>query len=469
MQTLVEQRPFTGFEQTLAEIQALPEMPTVPVIPGVIDVAAMPGDAERTRQARRDLQTQLVGDIALSETVIITEKPIKNLREALLWASRGDREGRNNVDENVRSDAFERLFKAGNVISVPLSVDGGGNIFQHGQRMDDVHRNSYHMASDHHIIKPRTIAEANNGARIKHAYHEGILDTHVMVVFSMCAEGVSDQELDEMNFFSLTKSMAVQATTVGDKGLFMESAFVAGVKNDQSERHDRKVIEEAGSLFGIDYKDKTDAQIIDRPVFIPKEFMPNGVVDIVKLLDRIKGDTFFGQDVPVQDYVEFKKFCAGRTASFEDDIQAISGQLISEIDHLKTAALASRRLGKLVEEKMVLRAEKDLTIDARIFGAKSARHIEAAREFRAHGYYEQANRQTQLAQQTAKSGSCPSAPEATLDAQSGLKLNEASSESSAGTDQFGSLTFKCQVGHVNTRPRGKLIPCCSTCGISVKC
>lgn len=36
-------------------------------------------------------------------------------------------------------------------------------------------------------------------------------------------------------------------------------------------------------------------------------------------------------------------------------------------------------------------------------------------------------------------------------------------------DKFGSLTFKCQKGHENTRPRNKLIERCKTCGISVKC
>lgn len=36
-------------------------------------------------------------------------------------------------------------------------------------------------------------------------------------------------------------------------------------------------------------------------------------------------------------------------------------------------------------------------------------------------------------------------------------------------DKFGSLTFKCQKGHENTRPRNKLIPKCKVCGIDVSC
>ncbi len=39
----------------------------------------------------------------------------------------------------------------------------------------------------------------------------------------------------------------------------------------------------------------------------------------------------------------------------------------------------------------------------------------------------------------------------------------------SGSDRYGSLKFKCQNGHENERPRNKLINCCKTCGVSVKC
>lgn len=38
-----------------------------------------------------------------------------------------------------------------------------------------------------------------------------------------------------------------------------------------------------------------------------------------------------------------------------------------------------------------------------------------------------------------------------------------------GEDKYGSLTFKCQKGHTNTRPRNLLIDKCKTCGINVRC
>lgn len=47
--------------------------------------------------------------------------------------------------------------------------------------------------------------------------------------------------------------------------------------------------------------------------------------------------------------------------------------------------------------------------------------------------------------------------------------NKTSIESLGPSDQFGPLTFECPKGHRNTRPKGKLIDCCKTCGTSVKC
>jgi hypothetical protein len=40
---------------------------------------------------------------------------------------------------------------------------------------------------------------------------------------------------------------------------------------------------------------------------------------------------------------------------------------------------------------------------------------------------------------------------------------------SSGEDEYGSLEFKCPFEHLNTRPRGQLIPNCGTCGVSVSC
>ncbi len=47
--------------------------------------------------------------------------------------------------------------------------------------------------------------------------------------------------------------------------------------------------------------------------------------------------------------------------------------------------------------------------------------------------------------------------------------NKTDIETVGPTDQYGPLSFECPKGHRNTRPKGKLIDCCKTCGASVKC
>lgn len=43
------------------------------------------------------------------------------------------------------------------------------------------------------------------------------------------------------------------------------------------------------------------------------------------------------------------------------------------------------------------------------------------------------------------------------------------SQSSLLSDEYGPRVFSCGKGHLNTRPYRELIPCCTTCGVSVKC
>ncbi|HEX5797349.1 MAG TPA: hypothetical protein VFX86_03075 [Candidatus Saccharimonadales bacterium] len=463
------------FGGTLEDIHGLPETCDKD-LPAVINVAELPGDDELTRQTQRNLRIRTAADMIMTETVEAKSKPIRDIREALLWAAEGDQDGEYMAKANIRTDAMERLFKAGNILTVDLSADAAGNIYQHGQRMDDIHRNAYLMASGHPAIMPRTMAEANNGARIKDAYERGLLKDYAFVVLSICPEEISDEELDELNFFSLTKSMSVQLTTETGQGLKTESAFVAGVTDEHSDRHDRIMVEEFGARHGIDYRGKGAAEIIDMPLLIHRDRLPNGAVDVVQALDEINGGTFFGQDKPVEDYVRFKRFCAERETNFEQNVEEIYHDLVAEAGNFASAAVASKRLGKLVEARLVKRAiTEDGSIDPRVFGSVSAAHIERAREMYASGQQEQAAEQLILAQKTAKSGSCPSAlnPIAMLslpDIQSYLLAGASEALISLEGDQHGSLIFFCpKKGCYNRRKYGKLVEECQKCGADVTC
>ncbi len=394
------------FQPTLEDIKGLPEIPGQP---RCISVAEMSGDSECTAAARANLRARKAGDMALAGTIETKAKPIRNLQEGIMWAKAGDKDGERMVESNIVKEASERMFKARHISDVRLDTDTQGRILQNGQLMDDVQRNAYQLASSEPLIAERTVAEANNNARIKKLNDEGLLDDHVFLVLSRCPDGVSDEKLDKLHFFSNTKSLSIQATTANNGVLHTESAFVAGVNQPGGMRHDRKTVEQIGRLFGIDYDNKSAAEIIDMPILVPKQFMKNGVIDIVKLYDEINGGTFFGQTADARPYEDAKRISQQREASFAEDVRYIKNILIKRAHSLKDAVAASRMLAKLVEERMVKRAIEDDSFDAEVFGVESAEHIYRVRTLYREGDWAAAERHAQLAIFTATGGSCPTA------------------------------------------------------------
>lgn len=381
--------------------------------PDVIKVSELTGDAELVAEAQRNIKMKLVGDFAVAETVEVMKKPIKNLRESIIWAGRGDTEGIAMIDENIGTEMVEQAYKAGNVATTRLKVDNE-DIYQHGQRMSDVQRNAYQLASDDPIIKPRTEAEANNAARMKRLHDTGLLEDNVFVRFSMCAEGVSDEKLDELRFFSSTKSISVQMDYSERGELVEEVAMVAGVKEKDAERHDRGMIEGIAKHFGHSYEGMSDTEIIDNGLLIPKKYVKDGVVDIVRIMDDINGGTFYGQDVLRQDYIEHKKFCEERAVRFSEDIIAVREQLIAEKDSFISAGpinaiKASRRMAKLVSEKIADKAFIDNSIDPMVLGQECAVNLVQARVLAAEGRHHEAQMFLQVARAAANGGSCPGA------------------------------------------------------------
>lgn len=388
-----------------AEFVAEQHRPETDVYPKAIPISEMPGDRELVRETRKQLLALKTGELVMPETIETKVKPIKNLHEAILWASEDDAEGREMVRANVSTQAMETLIKAGNYKRIDLATDEDGDVSQHGQRLKDIHKNAWRYASNHPVLADRTLPEANNGARIERLNKQGLLEDNYFVVFSLCAEGLSDEELDELLFFSTTKSMSIQATSSENGSLFTETAFVAGVAEEGAARHDREAVEAIAEGLGTDYSGYSTAEIIDRPLLIPKSQLPGGVIDLVKLLDQMKG-TFFGQNKPVQDYEKFKEFCIQREAEFSDDVDQITDQLVIEANILNGPAQASKRMAKLVEERMVQKAVEDESIETWVFGTESANNIEQARLARMQGNQQEANKYEQKAIETAQSGAC---------------------------------------------------------------
>lgn len=397
-----------GFRTTLDDIRSMPETHELAGKPEAINVAEMPGDSDCISSSQANLMARKAGDVALGGTIETKSKPIRNIKEGLEWATNGDKEGLDMIDSNIVKEMSEYLYKAGNVSTVRLGLDSQGRILQHGQLMQDVYRNGYQFASAHPVLEARSRAEGNNGARLERLIEQGMLDTHTMVVFSRTADGMSDSELDELKFFSATKSLSIQTTGRGPDGLQTETAFVAGISEDGAERSDREAVEAIYEYFGVDIRGKTAEEVVDIPLLIPNEYMKNGVIDIVKLYDDINGGTFYGQNIERQDYLEHKEFCEQREKNFESNKVAIRQQLIAENENLAGAVDVSKRLAKAVQDRLVRMAIEDDSIDARVFGSESANHIEQSRILASRGDYEQGAHQLALAMSSARGGSCPS-------------------------------------------------------------
>ncbi len=418
---------------------------------------------------KTELQIRSIGCVALNSEVV--DEPVSNdsLLSAIKRAEKGDKEAVAMVAVNVGSDFSERVLKTGEVSKYYLRKRKDGELIQHGQLYSDIYANTLRLTNQGSKMRPRAEAETRNADRITFLDSQGKLRDNFMVVFSLAPDDMTDEELKNAGFFAETKTMAIQATTSERDSVSIESAFLAGRAEPNAQRHDVQTIVKLAAVLGIDYHGMTAAEILDRPLLIPKSLMSNGVIDLVKLFDDCAGGTFFGEAKPQQDYLAYRAFCDERRKSFSSDVQAVTRQLIQEAVSFSTQLQAIERLAVLSERQMVQRAVKDKTIDANVFGDVAASYIEQARFYHKQGNEQLANQAEANAIRTADSSSCPSGVSRQSEIDSTAFNQTDSTESKAGEDKYGSLTFKCPKGHTNRRPRNKLISHCTTCGVSVKC
>ena len=348
---------------------------------------------------------ELIGRAAVGATVEVSQLPEKEPPMSLLEALRGGE--RNLVRANVASDMLERSVKAGLVMRVKLTRNANGDIMQHGQTNQEIQLNSLRHGSTNPKMRPRTEAEVRNKFRIDAGDKQGLLKDHYLVVFSPASDDMTEEEMDDEGFFTDTMSMAIQATTEDGTDLETQSAFVAGKKDRQAPRHDGETIIRLGQMLGIDFSGMTAAQIIDTPVYIPKSLMPNGVIDLARLWDIAAGGTFFGQDKPQQDYLEYLEECWRREAQLQPDIEAVTDQLLSEAHTMRVPEDATSRLGELSGARLIKLAVKDKSIDARVFGKEAAYYVEAARHYYDQGNMEQSEQFVGKAVDSDESTSCP--------------------------------------------------------------
>lgn len=388
-------------------------------------------------RARAERLIRRAGELSITHT-FTEEQSGENLprygslMEAVHAAADGDMQARKVVETNVRTDVVERTIKAGHITEVEMSVDENGRIWQHGQAMDDVYVNSLRYASAGWQMRERAEAETRNGSRIEHHHRAGRLDDHYFVVISPAADNMSKAEMTEAGFFTDTMTCVVQVTGTRNGRLVTQSAFIAGAAGPESVRYDKAAISHLGSRLQVDLEGLTAAQTIDTPLLIPKELMPNGVIDLVRLYDEYKG-TFFGQTKPAEDYRAYMDFCRQRESDLAPTVGKIVNEILANAHAISTPGQATDTLHTLSQKHMVDRAIIDHSIDPRVFGASAAGHIEEARFWYERGQTDRLIESRNQAQKKAVSSSCPTG----RGGNGGISGNEEGGESSGGGSSVG--------------------------------
>ncbi|MGB4759560.1 MAG: hypothetical protein WBP26_05910 [Candidatus Saccharimonadales bacterium] len=443
---------------------------------GVIDVTQL--ETEWQAQERAEAIRQRAGAVALAFEV--AKKPEKSyskyatMLDGLLGGREGDKDGLDLTLTNVQTDITERLLKAGGETEVIMNVAQDDSLFQYGQDMDDVQESSYRWAASSPIMYLRTNAEGRNGQRLKNTNRDGYLQDNYYFTASPCDDTAkSDAELQDRGFFAKTKSASLQFTTNDEHGnLVMNTVFVAGVKDEQSPRHDLQAIADVVFMLSggtINWYGKSALEMLDTPLLIPKKLLPNGSIDFVKMYDEYAGGTFYGKDQPVQDYGAYRAQNKEFMRQYENLSRSIVQRLIAEAPTFADPGEATARLGKLVGEAMARRAVEDMRIDPYVFGVAAAQDIILGRYEMQMGNYTAAQHFANNAAKKEQSVGCPSADKARKSQDDNLQGGGGNNESEDEKDSGDSkLTWKwktgiCRVESCSTRPGQTRVGPCDVC------
>lgn len=377
-----------------------------PQLPPAVLIPEMQQDVLVRHRAARFIGACAAGNELQVNRVEAAERmPIGSLHEAIDLASSGNEQARAMIQANAQTDVVERTVKAGHIMRVHTRIEEDGTLSQNEQNLRSIQSNSLILSREHQVMRARTEAEARNTFRLESLVRQGLLNDHYMVVISR-APKLPDHELKELGFFADTKSLVIQVMSQDGNEVMIESAFVAGVDEETGQRRDEAMVHAIGDSLGIDLRGLEPDELIDAPLLVRREAMPNGAADLVEAADEVYG-TFFGQQQPRQNYTTFYQKCRKREDNFLPRAMRITEQLIQEAGTITSKEQAILRLHELSEREMVHQAVYDSAIDPRVFGKEAAAHIYTARHLLSIGQVEAAQKQTARAIETADSTSCP--------------------------------------------------------------
>ena len=328
-----------------------------------------------------------------------------SLMAAAQLAAMGDERSRKVVTTNVATDVAERLFKAAHQTTVRMEMVDG-QLQQDGRKVTDVHRNTLEHTVLIEEMMRRTKYELNNALLFERLHRAGVLQKYDALVLSPSSTTMTLQQKKDYGLFIDTESCSIQYLRADGNDITLETAFVAGKRTPDSERHDLQAIQAMAAQRGIELAVDDGSELLKHVLLVPKDEV-TGVADVVEWYDDAAGGTFYGQDAPRQDYHEYAKACEERAHGFDGIVESIVNQILAEAHTFRTPLEAIMRLDELSEEFSVKHAVGDVSIDAAVFGETAAMHIQEARFFIQQGQFDRAEASMELAQQTADSSSCP--------------------------------------------------------------
>jgi len=367
----------------------------------------------RENERAKEETQRLLGSIAIRGEAAATTAETANTEQTLMTAvklaAQGDTSARTVIKNNVVTDVAERLFKAAHQTQISMQFKNG-KLQQEGRLLTNIHKNTLEHTLLNKEMLRRSQHELHNAHMFEQLHASGVLKTHDAVVFSPASTAMSLAEKKKYNFFIDTETCSIQWLSANGDDVTLGSAFVAGKRDPQSERHDIATIHKMAAQGGVELTETDGTELIQHVFLMPKGAFHH-VGHVVRWYDQAAGGTFYGQDAPVQDYDAYANVCQQRTEGFDGTVEKIVQQLMSEADAFKTPMEAIMRLDELSERYCVKEAITDLSLDAAVFGKVAAQHIMDARMYLAVGDYDSFNSSLRKAQATADSASCPLAKE----------------------------------------------------------
>jgi hypothetical protein len=388
-----------------------------------------------------------------------------NFLERLKAAKEGDEQALRWIDINIATAASEGVFKE-HVGATFMDYTAEGKLVQFGQTNDDIHHNALSRPDRHPILKDITRAEALNKHRIEAAAGAGELKDNWYVVFSLVPEGVPAKDLgpDGDGYFLDDLTLNIQATTEVPKSrVKVETAFTAGVEAEADDsfedrlakRHDFQAVKKLYEWLGEEAPDTAGELLRNGGLFISKDKLPYGVVQLRYWLDLAK-DEVLGRKVErkLEDYLGLWLESKRSEASLEEVRHNVREDLFAAADHLTTPMEGVDRLWEFVRLHATEDSFTNERIDPKVFGSAAAASIKKVRQHLRSGDTKAARKYSMQALLESEISGCGGGAGGSKSAKP-----EGAEDLShiAGTDDYGSRAFRCTNGHLNIRWRPNVI------------